>query len=192
MEVRILKQLAKKQRHQEQLKLGQRGKLTQLDERFRAVPLFTDLKLFQHYSKVVQLTGNKQKAMVKQLIVASTLLLIHDAPEAIQCTQAILDFTILAQYVLHDEETLCYMEHALYRLEKTKIAFEQYQSIDSKLCQPTFNYPKFHAISQFVLCIQDYGSAVNYDTTHSKAAHKYLLKAFYNRTNKKEYESQIW
>ena len=33
---------------------------------------------------------------------------------------------------------------------------------------------------------------INYNTAYSKAAHKYLLKAFYNRTNKKEYKSQIW
>ncbi len=72
--------------------------------------------------------------MVKQLIVATTPLLIHDAPEAIQYARVILDFTILAQYVLHDKETLRYMEHALYRLEKTKIAFEQHWPIDSKLC----------------------------------------------------------
>ena len=123
---------------------------------------------------------------------ASTPLLIHDAPEAIQCAQAILDFIMLAQYVSHDKETLRYMEHALYKLEKTKIAFEQHRPIDSKLCQPTFHYRKFHAISHFIQYIQNYGSAVNYDTAHSEAAHKYLLKAFYNRTNKKEYESQIW
>ena len=78
---------------------------------------------------------------------AATPLFIYDALKAIQYAQAILDFTMLAQYVLHDKETLRYMEHALYKLEKIKIAFEQHQSIDSKLCQPTFNYPKFHAIS---------------------------------------------
>ena len=98
---------------------------------------------------------------------------------------------MLAQYVSHDDKTLRYMEHALYRLEKTKIAFEHHRPINSKLCWPTFNYPKFHAISHFVQCIRDYGSAVNYDTAHSEAAHKYLLKAFYNRTNKKEYNLQI-
>ncbi len=32
---------------------------------------------------------------------------------------------------------------------------------------------------------------INYDTVHSEAAHKYLPKTFYGRTNKKEYESQI-
>ncbi len=129
--------------------------------------------------------------MVKQLIAVATPLPIHDAPEAIQCAQAILDFTMLAQYVSYDNETLRYMEHALYRLEKTKIAFEHHWLIDPKLYQPVFNYPKFHAISHFVQCIQNYDSMVNYDTAHSEVVHKYLLKAFYNRTNRKEYDSQI-
>ena len=84
------------------------------------------------------------------------------------------------------------MEHALYRLEKTKIAFEHHRPIDLKLCRPTFNYPKFHTVTHFAQCIRDYGNAVNYNTAPSKAAHKYLLKAFYNRTKKKEYNSQIW
>ncbi len=51
--------------------------------------------------------------MVKQLIMAAIPLLIHDAPEVIQCTRAILDFTMLSQYVSHDEETLRYMERFL-------------------------------------------------------------------------------
>ena len=54
MEVSILKQLAKKQLHQEQVKLGQIRKLTQLDKHFWTVLPFMDLKLFLHYSKVVQ------------------------------------------------------------------------------------------------------------------------------------------
>ena len=84
MDVNIPKQMAKRRWHQGQLKLGQTNKLTQLDERFQAVPLFMDLKLLQHYSKVVQWTGNEQKVMVKQPIVAATPLLMHDAPEAIE------------------------------------------------------------------------------------------------------------
>ncbi len=98
---------------------------------------------------------------------------------------------MLAQYPLHNDETISYMEHALYRLDKTKIAFENHCPINAKLFRPTFNYPKFHAMTYFVKCIQDYGSAINYDTAHSEAAHKYFLKAFYGRTNKKKYKSQI-
>lgn len=90
------RQLAKKRGHMGDLKLGQTSNLTQLDERFRDIPHFTDLKLFSHYSKVVQWTGNEQKVMVKQLIPAATLLLIHNNPEVIYCARAILDFTMLA------------------------------------------------------------------------------------------------
>ena len=118
--------------------------------------------------------------------------MIYNAPEAIQCAYAILDFIMLAQYVLHDNKTLRYMEYALYRLEKTKMVFEHHWPINSKLCQPTFNYSKFYAINYFVHCIWDYDNAINYNIAHSKAAHKYLLKAFYNKTNKKEYKLQIW
>ena len=130
--------------------------------------------------------------MIKKLIVTATLLLIHNTPEAIQYTRAILNFIILAQYVLHDNKTLHYMEYALYRLNKIKIAFEHHRPIDSKLCWLTFNYPKFHAISHFVHYIWDYGNMVNYNIAHSKAVYKYLLKAFYNRIKKKEYDLQIW
>lgn len=33
---------------------------------------------------------------------------------------------------------------------------------------------------------------VNYNTTHNKAAYKYLFKMFYNKTNKKKNKLQIW
>ena len=99
---------------------------------------------------------------------------------------------MLAQYILHNEETLRYIEHVLYRLEKTKIAFEQHWPIDSKLCRPSFIYLKFHAISHFVQYTRNYGSTVNYNTAYSKVAYKYFLKAFYNKKNKKEYKLQIW
>ena len=126
------------------------------------------------------------------MIVVTTVLPIHDALETIQYIWAILDFIMLAQYVSYNKEMLRYIEHALYERENTKIALEHHQPIDSKLCQPIFNYAKFYAISHFVQCISDFGSAVNYNTVHYEAAYKYLLKTFYNKTNKKEYNSQIW
>ena len=79
------------------------------------------------------------------------------------------------------------MEHILYRLEKIKIAFKYHQFINTKLYQPNFNYPKFYAINYFIQYIQDYDSMINYNITHSKAAHKYYLKMFFNKMNKKKY-----
>ena len=119
-------------------------------------------------------------------------LLIYDISEAIQYTSTFLNFIMLAQYSLHDNKTLCYIEHTLYRLKTTKIVFGHHWPMYSKLCWPTFNYPKFHVISHFIQYIWDYSSTVNYNTAHNKAIYKYLLKAFYNKTNKKEYNLQIW
>ena len=103
------------------------------------------------------------------------LLAIYNTLETIQCTQAILNFIILAQYILHDNKTICYIKYALYRLENTKITFEYHRSIDCKLYQPNFNYSKFHTISHYVQCIWDYGSIINYHIAYSKVAHKYLF-----------------
>ena len=71
--------------------------------------------------------------MVKQLIMMITPLLIYDTIEIIQCARVILDFTMLAQYILHDEKMLHYIKHALYRLKKTTIVFEQYWPTNFKL-----------------------------------------------------------
>ena len=58
---------------------------------------------------------------------------MQDVPEIINCARAIFDFTMLAQYPSHNDETLFYIEHALYRLDKIKIAFENHCPIDAKL-----------------------------------------------------------
>ena len=68
--------MAKKKRNTKELKLGQTSNFIQLNERFRKILPFTDLKLFKYYSKVVEWTSNKQKAMVKQLIATATCLLM--------------------------------------------------------------------------------------------------------------------
>ena len=51
--------------------------------------------------------------MVKQLIAVATPLQMHNAPEAIQYAQTILDFVMLSQYISHDYKMRRYMEYAL-------------------------------------------------------------------------------
>ena len=85
---------------------------------------------------------------------------------------------MLIQYPSHNNKIPSYMDHALYRLDKTKIVFENYYLIDAKLFQPTFNYPKFFTITHFVKCIKNYKSAINYDMAYSNIAHKYFLRPF--------------
>ena len=71
--------------------------------------------------------------MFKQLIATVILLLIQNVPEIIYYTYGIFDFTMLANYLSHDNETIFYMDYALYKLDKTKIEFENYCPIDIKL-----------------------------------------------------------
>lgn len=76
--------------------------------------------------------------MVNELVIAAMPLLIQNALEAFQYTQAIFKFTILAQYISYDNKTLQCIEHVLYIFEKTKILFEYHQSFHAKLCnQPS-------------------------------------------------------
>ena len=88
--------------------------------------------------------------MVKQLIAVTISLLIKNAQEVIHYVRVIFDFTMLTQYPLHNNEIFFYMEHALYKLNITKIAFENQYPINVKLFQLTLNSLKFHAITYFV------------------------------------------
>jgi hypothetical protein len=164
----------------------------QLDERFRCVPPFTGLKRFSRFSEVKQWTGVEQRAIIRQLIPILAPLLSVKVPGAMHCARAIVDFILLAQYKTHDDETLRYLEQALYRIDRTKAVFKRFRPIDKATDEGHFNFPKFHAMTHYASCIREYGAADNFDTEHSEAAHKYHVKAFYGRTNKRQgYEDQI-
>lgn len=174
------------------MKLEQISNFIQHDECFWNIPPFIGLKLLRHYSKIIQQLGNEQKIINKQLIAVVTSLLIQDASETVNCSHAFLNFTMLAQSLPHNNEILFYINHVLYRFDKTKIAFENHSLINTKLLRPTFHYPKFYIMTHFLKSIWDYRSAINYDTTYSEAAKKYFFEAFYGRINKKEYKLSIF
>lgn len=67
--------------------------------------------------------------MVKYLITVTTHLLIQDTLKTIYYACTILDFSLLTEFALHKNKTLLYMDYALYRLDKSKIAFENYHPI---------------------------------------------------------------
>ncbi len=156
------------------------------------------LKLFKSFSKVKQWSGNEQKAIVRQLMTVITPLLIDTVPAALHCARAIFDFVTLAQYTSHTGHTLRYMAHALWRIDRLKRVFRKYRpngtsdpdgEEDNDDC---FNIPKLHAMGHFKEYIEKYGSAQNFDTCYAEAAHKFLLKDPFTRTNKNEgFETQL-
>ncbi len=96
----------------------------------------------------------------------------------------IVDFILIAQYKTHDEETLHYLDHALYRINKTKIVFKMLHPVNKTTDKGYFNFLKFHIMTYYTSCIQNFGTVDNFDMEHSEAEHKYHVKDFYRRTNK--------
>ncbi len=104
----------------------------------------------------------------------------------------IIDFILIAQYKTHDEETLCYLDHILYRIDKIKIVFKVLHPVDKTTDEGYFNFLKFYVMTHYISCIQDFGTIDNFDMEYSEARYKYNVKDFYGRTNKWQgYENQI-
>ena len=107
--------------------------------------------------------------------------------------RAVIDFWTLAQYSSHDDNTLAYMEHALYQMDTLKPAFRKYR-INSRDKDEAghFNFPKFHAITHYPEFIRMYGTTDGVDTSQMEAAHKWIVKGHFSRTNKHaDYQEQI-
>ena len=97
-----------------------------------------------------------------------------------------IDFVILAQYYLHDEETLWYLEHTLFQLNKLKNVFRHLQFEHSDTDVDYFNISKLHMMIHYASQIWRYDSADNFNTKHSEIAHKHLIKIFFDNINKWE------
>ena len=178
--------LPKGGRKRKRLGVRHANTVVRLDHRFRRVPAFTDLHVFKHYSKVKQWTGKEQKSIVRVLLgVVTPLLQEAQAPYAIQCIRAVVDFTLLAMYYVHDDNTQRYMEQALYRLEKYMNIFRDFRPKDDD-GEGHFNFAKIHALSHYTWSIRMYGTAKGVDTSYFERSHIHTMKEPYKRTNKRE------
>ena len=162
------------------------GGLGHLDRRFEMIPPYTGLKVFKKISQVKQWTGVEQKAMIKQYVAVLAPLLMAEHTGELYCIRAIIDFITLAQYRSHSEETLRYMLAALKRIDLLKDVFAPYRPVDKITEAGHFNFPKFHAMTHYPEYIRLYGAADGVDTSHGEAAHKYQIKEYYGRTNKRD------
>jgi len=145
------------------------------------------------FSKVTQWTGDKQKAIVRQLVAVVTLILCKREPYAIYFTRAVCDFVIIAQYRTHDNETLDYLDDALKRINAMKHVFELFWPRKrDELLTGYFNLPKLHGLTHWRHFIESRGSLDGYDTRlNREALHNFLLKEMYKLTNKQDSLMQL-
>jgi hypothetical protein len=145
-----------------------------LSKRFRNIPLFGKLRVFPNYLNVSQWTGDKQKALIKQLVPVLALMLSNHA--ALQYVYAVVDMVLLTQFIIHDNDTLQYINAVFYRIDKFKNIFLEFRP--KKHEYNFFNYPKLHALTHYTEYIRFFGNAIGMNNSHFEAAHKYLIKAF--------------
>ncbi len=93
---------------------------------------------------------------------------------------------MLAQYTSHDEDTLKYMQHALFWWNKLKKVFQHLRSLDTDTQQRHFNILKFHAMIHYANFIRRYDVVDNVNTKYKKICHRHLIKKFFDRTNKRD------
>jgi hypothetical protein len=117
--------------------------------------------------------------------------LLTKRPDVMVFVRAVADFITITQYTSHDAETIRYLRFTLSQLNKTKVAFAT-QRAPTAEAEAHWNYPKFHVLSHYPSFIEIWGAPDGYDSSMMEAAHKYMLKIFYGRTNKgKDYLDQI-
>jgi hypothetical protein len=93
---------------------------------------------------------------------------------------AILDFIYLAQYTLHDDDTLGYMETALKTWHRNKSCFVNLGAHDD------LNIPKFHSLQHYIECIRFFGTTDNYNMEMFERLHIDVAKKGWRATNKRD------
>ena len=99
--------------------------------------------------------------------------------------RALVDFILMAQYCSHDNVTLKYLDQALMRINVYKKALWNWRRSE-KNPERRFDFCKFHGMLHYSDHVNNFGTMNGYNTAHFKANHKFVLKLFYNRINKRE------
>jgi hypothetical protein len=156
----------------------------ELDQRFQVLPPTCGVR---HFKKGIadfsQVTGTEHKHIARILLASLTGKV---DPKGIIACKALLNFIHLAQYALHDEDTLGYMDSELNLWHKNKGFFVKQQVAKDKI-----NIPKFHSLVHYVDSIKWLGTTDNYNTEAFERLHIDMAKEAWDATNKGDHFPQM-
>lgn len=151
----------------------------EMDRRIRCLPAAYGVRHFKNGISVLsQISGAERKNMGKILLgclVGSAM-----PRAALTAVRAILDFIYLAQYTLHDGDTLSYMDHALETWHSNKDSFIQIGVHED------LNIPKFHSLQHYGESIRFFGTTDNYNTEMFERLHIDFAKKGWRASNKRD------
>ncbi|KAF9521723.1 hypothetical protein CPB83DRAFT_801223 [Crepidotus variabilis] len=155
----------------------------ELNARVQALPPAFGVRHFSNgFSVLSQISGPERKEMTKILL---GCLVGELSKEILTAMKAILEFVYLAQYKVHDDDTLGYMEKAL----RTFHSYKKYL-IEENLHE-TLNIPKFHSMLHYVQAIKEFGTTDNYNTETFERFHIDFAKEGYRASNKRDIFPQM-
>ncbi|KZV87607.1 hypothetical protein EXIGLDRAFT_564596, partial [Exidia glandulosa HHB12029] len=100
--------------------------------------------------------------------------------DAVRAARSLLDFTYIAQYACHTDETLKMMETALDEFHKHKDVFLNTGATES------LDLPKLHSLVHYTASIRLFGVTGGYNTEQTERLHIDLAKRGYEASNHRE------
>ncbi|EPS99694.1 hypothetical protein FOMPIDRAFT_1050476 [Fomitopsis schrenkii] len=147
----------------------------ELDRRIRCLPPAYGVCHFRNgISTLSQISGSERKHMARALLAC---LVGKISKETMLVYRSLLDFIYLAQYPMHDETTLKYMEDALKMFHTNKDVLVKLK------IREHLNIPKFHSLLHYVSSIRQFGTTDNYNTEMFECLHIDFAKDAWRATN---------
>ncbi|EJD44317.1 hypothetical protein AURDEDRAFT_37461, partial [Auricularia subglabra TFB-10046 SS5] len=150
----------------------------EMDARMSRMPKAYGLRHFENGISCLQrVSGTEHRAISKVLLCSMATADIDK--RVTRAISSLLDYTYMAQYESHSDDTLDDTLDVLDRFHVNKDVF-----IDLGACKD-FNFPKIHMLGHYVPSIKDFGSLLPVSTDIGERLHIDNLKNAYQATNKK-------
>ncbi len=157
----------------------------EIDRRFSALQRIVNRRHFaEGVTRIKQHTRSEEGDVLRDIVAVS-----KDAPRVhdgiMKCIRAFADFSYVAQYEHHDEETIGYLEKYLKTFHTYKDAFA------AAGLREHFRIPKLEAFQHYARKIRLTGSLPQYSTEITERLHIPMAKQPYRHTNRKDFEIQM-
>ncbi|KZV78679.1 hypothetical protein EXIGLDRAFT_633458, partial [Exidia glandulosa HHB12029] len=150
----------------------------ELDARFKRSPLAHGLRHFQSgISSLQRVSGEEHRAIAKQLVGC-----LAGVPEkdAVRAARYLLDFTYIAQYACHSDDTLKMLDTALAEFHKYKDVFLNTGATES------LDLPKLHSLVHYSSSIRLFGATSGYNTEQTERLHIDFAKRAYEASHHRD------
>jgi hypothetical protein len=164
----------------------------ELDKRVKMIQPVIGFRHFKDgISHLSQWTGREDRELQRILLAA-----VSGAPgisgNTLRALIGIQEFIYMAQYNIHDEDSLDYMKGCLDTFHMHKKEFIKNGARRSKNgILHHFNIPKLYALHSYVDHIRQMGASPQFSTEITENCHQTMAKQAYRATNKRDFEKQM-